>query len=224
MKAGRLAKRRKRGLFLTLEGIEGVGKSTHSECMRQWFEAHGRRVVLTREPGGTAVGEQIRDLLLFRRTGYRLDERTELLLMFCARQQHVAEIILPALNAGRVVISDRFTDSTHAYQGGGHRIPAAEIRVLEKWVQKGLKPDLTILLDLPVKIGLERAGIRGNDPEYRGRDWFESRTLPFFRRVRRRYLEIAQAEPGRVKVVDANRPVERIQQDLFELMERKGWI
>jgi dTMP kinase len=211
-------------LFLTLEGIEGVGKTTHCEYLRSYLEGHGRKVVLTREPGGTGVGEQIRNILLYRRPGYSVNERTELLLMFSARQQHVAEVILPALKAGKVVISDRFTDSTYAYQGGGHRIPGNEIRALERWVQKGLKPDLTILLDVPVRVGLERAGIRGNDPEYPDKDWFESRTVPFFHRVRRRYLQIAKAEPGRVKIVNAVHDLERVRAELCRVIERKGWI
>jgi dTMP kinase len=219
-----VATRRKKGLFITFEGIEGVGKSTQAEFLRREFQRSGREVVRTREPGGTGVGDRIRDLLLFRQTGHSICERTELLLMFCARQQHLSEVIGPALRAGKVVISDRFTDSTYAYQGGGHRIPSTEIRILERWVQKGLKPDLTIVLDAPVRVGLERAGFRADDPEYPDRDWFESRTVPFFRRVRRRYLEIAKAEPRRVKVVDANRSIERVRRDIRTLVERRKWI
>jgi dTMP kinase len=209
-------------VFLTLEGIEGVGKSTHCEYLRGEFERGGWKVVVTREPGGTGLGEKIRDLLLFR--GHAIDPRTELLLMFCARQQHVSEVVLPALRAGGVVICDRFTDSTYAYQGGGHRIPAREIRTLERWVQRGLKPDLTILLDVPVRVGLERAGIRADDPGRAGRDWFESRTIPFFRRVRKRYLDIAKAESRRVRIINAARSMDRVQADLRRVIERKGWI
>jgi dTMP kinase len=219
-----MAARGKRGLFITLEGIEGAGKSTHCGFLRRLFARHGRRVVLTREPGGTRLGEQIRKLLLYRGRGHVVDERTELLLMFCARQQHIDEVIRPALAAGRIVICDRFTDSTYAYQGGGHRIPAAEIRALEKWVQRGLKPDLTLLFDLPVAAGLKRAGSRAGRGRARGGDWFESRTLRFFERVRRRFLEIARAEPRRVRIIDANRPMDRIQADLRRLIERKSWI
>lgn len=213
-----MAAGRKRGLFLTLEGIEGVGKSTHCEFLRGEFERHGRTVIVTREPGGTRMGEAIRDILLFR--GHAIDARAELLLMFCARLQHLSDVILPALKAGKVVICDRFTDSTYAYQGGGHRIPAGEIRTLERWVQRGLKPDLTILFDVPVRVGLARAGGRKNSD----RDWFESRKVPFFRRVRRRYLGIAKAEPRRVKVIDATRPLSLVQADLRKLIEKKGWI
>lgn len=217
-----MATRRRKGLFLTLEGIEGVGKSTHCDFLRDEFQRSGWKVVVTREPGGTGVGEKIRDMLLFR--DQAIDARTELLLMFCARQQHVSEVILPALKAGSVVICDRFTDSTYAYQGGGHRVPAREIRALERWVQRGLKPDLTILLDVPVRVGLERAGIRADDPARADRDWFESRTVPFFRRVRRRYLDIAKAEPRRVRIINAARTPDRVQAELHRVIERKGWI
>jgi dTMP kinase len=217
-----VAARRRKGLFLTLEGIEGVGKSTHCEFLRREFERRGRKVVVTREPGGTGVGEQIRDVLLFR--GHAIDARTELLLMFCARQQHVSEVIRPALKAGRVVICDRFTDSTYAYQGGGHGIPVGEIRVLERWVQRGLKPDLTILFDVPVRVGLERAGIRADGPEHPDKDWFESRTVPFFRRVRKQFLAIAKAEPRRVRIINAADSMDRVQAELRRVIERKGWI
>lgn len=215
-----MATRKRKGLFITLEGIEGVGKSTHCVYLRRLFERAGRRVVCTREPGGTGAGERIRELLLFRGRGHSLDARTELLLIFTARQQHLSEVILPALRAGKVVISDRFTDSTYAYQGGGHGIPAAEIRSLERWVQRGLKPHLTILLDAPPRIGLARAGRRA----HRDTDWFESRTIPFFQRVRRGYMKMARSDPRRVKVIDARGSIEEIQAEMLKLMRRKRWI
>ena len=215
-----MATRKSKGLFITLEGIEGVGKSTHSVYLRRLFERSGRRVVCTREPGGTGAGERIRELLLFRDRGRSLDARTELLLIFSARQQHLSEVILPALRAGKVVISDRFTDSTYAYQGGGHGIPAAEIRSLEQWVQRGLKPHLTILLDAPPRIGLARAGRRAR----RSTDWFESKTIPFFQRVRRSYVKMARSDPRRVKVIDARGSIEEIQAEILTLIRRKKWI
>lgn len=219
-----MATRKNRGLFITLEGMEGTGKSTQVDYLRKLFERAGRKVVRTREPGGTRAGEAIRELLLFRKKGHALSPRTELLLMFAARQQHVAEVILPALKAGRVVLCDRFTDSTYAYQGGGHGVRAADIRALEHWVQGGLRPDLTFLFDLPVEVGLRRAGIRSSGGNPRGRDWFESQALPFFRRVRARYLRIARAEPRRVRLIDAARPIEFVREDLRKLLERRKWI
>lgn len=214
-----MARAGRRGLFITLEGIEGAGKSTQARYLRGLFRRRGRSVILTREPGGTALGEQIRKLLLFRGRGRALAGHTELLLMFAARQQHLEEVIRPALRAGRVVICDRFTDSTYAYQGGGHGIPRDEIKALEQWVQRGLKPDLTLLFDLPIRLGLARAGKRRA-----GADWFESQAQPFFRRVRRRYLDLAAAEPRRVRLLRADRPAAEIRAELEQLLRRRRWI
>jgi dTMP kinase len=217
------ARRRIPGLFITLEGIEGAGKSTHLPFLADLFRRRGRKVVVTREPGGTRLGDEIRELLLFRSLGHPLHPRAELMLIFCARLQHLEEVIRPALAAGRVVICDRFTDSTYAYQGGGHGIDAREIRVLEKWVQQGLRPQRTLLFDLPVPTALERAGRRNRDGG-RGTDRFESKTVSFFRRVRRAYLDIAAREPRRVRVIDARAPVEAIQARLAALLEQERWI
>lgn len=207
-----------KGLFITIEGMEGVGKSTHADFLAGLLRARGRETVLTREPGGTPLGDRVRELLLQRDAGIDMHERTELLLMFCARLQHLQQVIRPALQRGAVVISDRFTDSTYAYQGGGRGIPFEDIRRLEDWVQNGLKPDLTVLLDAPVEVGLERAGQREPDGL---RDRFESESRAFFDRVHRTYLDIAEREPERVSVIDAGRSLAQVQSDLAKLLEQR---
>jgi dTMP kinase len=184
------------GLFVTLEGIEGAGKSTSLQYIADWFRTRGREVIVTREPGGTVVGEAIRDLLLDQANDHLVDD-TELLLIFAARAQHLAELIRPALAAGKVVVSDRFTDASYAYQGGGRGIDASRIAELEAWVQQGLKPDLTILLDIPPEQGLARARHRGPA------DRFEIEQQQFFEAVRRAYLAIAERDTHRVSVIDA---------------------
>lgn len=186
-----------RGLFITLEGGEGAGKSTQLRRVVEWLRGRGHRVLQTREPGGTAVSERIREILLDREHA-ALDERTELLLMFAARAQLLAERIRPALDAGETVVCDRFTDATWAYQGGGRGLPAPQIATLEQLVHGDLQPDLTLLLDLPVKEGLARASRRSAS------DRFESESLDFFERVRRNYLERAAADPERFVVIDAS--------------------
>lgn len=193
-----------RALFITLEGGEGAGKSTSLAVARAELEAAGRDVVVTREPGGTALGEQLRDLMLHgREDGLCTD--TELLLMFAARAEHLVQIIRPALERDACVLCDRFTDATYAYQGGGRGVPPSRIRILEDWVQHGLRPDLTLLLDVPVDQGLKRAGQRSKP------DRFEREQLDFFERVRASYLATAEREPGRVRVIDAAQPVAAVQ-------------
>ena len=199
------------GLFITLEGIEGVGKSTQALFIREVLEKNGHPTLLTREPGGTGTGEAVREILLHS-SGQRICDLTELLLMFSARAQHLEEVILPAVAAGKVVVCDRFTDATYAYQGGGREMDRQQIQVLEALVQKGLKPDLTLLFDTPVAVGLERANHRGQA------DRFESETVNFFERVRQEYLQLAQAEPERIRVINADRPLEPIQQDIAEIL------
>jgi len=186
-----------RGQFITIEGVEGAGKSTMIKRMVDWLEGHGHRVVQTREPGGTALAERIRDILLDRRNR-ELAGLAELLLMFAARAQHLDELIRPALARGETVLCDRFTDATWAYQGGGRGLPAPQIATLEQLVHGDLQPDLTLLLDLPVKEGLARASRRSAS------DRFESESLDFFERVRRNYLERAAADPERFVVIDAS--------------------
>lgn len=185
------------GLFITLEGGEGAGKSSQLEHVADWFRQQGRSVVVTREPGGTRAGEAIRQILL-RRDEVAISAETELLLIFAARAQHLIEVIRPALAAGQVVVCDRFTDASFAYQGGGRGIARQHITQLEQWVQDDLRPDFTLLLDVPVEVGLERAGRRGEA------DRFEAETRAFFQAVREAYLDIARREPERVVQIDAS--------------------
>jgi dTMP kinase len=199
-----------RGLFITLEGGEGAGKSTSLAFVREFLEQTGKRVLVTREPGGTPLGEKIRELLLHGRDDMHLN--TELLLMFAARAEHVARVIRPALAEGTCVVCDRFTDATYAYQGGGRGVAEARIRVLEDWVQQGLRPDLTLLLDIPVEQGLGRAGQRSAP------DRFECEKIDFFERVRKCYLAAAAGEPQRIRVIDASRGVPEVQAQLRSVL------
>jgi dTMP kinase len=195
-----------RGLFVTLEGGEGAGKSTSLAFVRDFLEQSGRRVIVTREPGGTPLGEKIRELLLHGQEAMQVD--TELLLIFAARAEHLAHVIRPALAEGACVVCDRFTDATYAYQGGGRGMPDARIRVLQDWVQQGLRPDLTLLLDIPVEQGLGRAGLRSAP------DRFEREKIDFFERVRNRYLAAATREPQRIRVIDATGDIPTVQAQL----------
>lgn len=196
------------GRFITLEGGEGVGKSSNLEFIRRRLERAGKSVVVTREPGGTALGEQIRVLLLdHRRDGMSVD--AELLLMFAARAEHLAQVIRPALEAGKWVLCDRFTDATYAYQGGGRGIAETRIADLETWVQGSLRPDLTLLLDATVAVGLARAGRREE-----AADRFEREQAAFFERVRRTYLQMAERFPERYRVIDAGQSLAAVQEQL----------
>jgi len=200
-----------RGKFITVEGIEGAGKSSNLDFIRHLLESSGKEVLFTREPGGTPLGEEVRQLLLgHRHTGMADD--TELLLMFAARAEHLEQKIKPALDAGIWVLCDRFTDASYAYQGGGRGMDPARIRALEQWTQGDLRPDLTLLLDLPVKTGLERAGKR-SEP-----DRFEKEEERFFESVRQAYLQIAWDEAGRLKVVDASLPLYEVQAGITAIM------
>jgi dTMP kinase len=200
-----------RGRFITLEGGEGAGKSSNLEHIHHHLSAAGKRVVRTREPGGTPLGEQLRALLLDRSQGAMADD-TELLLMFAARAQHLTELIKPALARGDWVLCDRFTDATYAYQGGGRGIERERIRLLEQWVQQELRPDLTLLLDLPVEQGLQRAGAR-SDP-----DRFEQEQAAFFQRVRAAYRARAGEEPERFRIIDASRPLAEVQAQIDQVL------
>ncbi|PCH85888.1 MAG: dTMP kinase [Piscirickettsiaceae bacterium] len=184
------------GKFITLEGVEGVGKTTNLNYIANFFINNGIDVVTTREPGGTAIAETIRQILLDHHEE-RLCDEAELLLMFAARAQHLEHVIKPALAAGKYVICDRFTDATYAYQGGGRHFPIQRIAWLEAFVQKGLTPDVTILLDLPVAEGLKRAANR-SEP-----DRFESEHQAFFENVRDAYLRRASEDSERFKIIDA---------------------
>jgi dTMP kinase len=198
-----------RGLFITMEGGEGVGKSTNLAFLNSFLSDSGVDVVVTREPGGTLLGEEIRELLLQVRPG-PVDAMTELLLIFAARAQHIRELIEPALAAGKWVLCDRFTDATYAYQCGGRDVDGEVVRRLEELVQGELRPDYTLLLDAPVSVGMARARGRGE------LDRFEQETLDFFERVRSSYLEQAINSSGRFRVVNAALSLEEVQQELRE--------
>lgn len=199
------------GRFITVEGGEGAGKTTQLVFMRDYLERAGLTVVVTREPGGTPLSEEIRDLLLsHRHDGMTLAAET--LLMFAARVEHVEKVIRPALATGCWVLCDRFTDATYAYQGGGRGLALERIAALEDWVQGELRPDWTLLLDLPVTVGLTRAGKRGMA------DRFEREDVEFFERVRATYREQASRHLDRYRVVNADRPVEIIRAEVESLL------
>ncbi|MBS1223425.1 MAG: tmk [Proteobacteria bacterium] len=203
------------GCFVTVEGGEGAGKTTQLAFMRAYLEQAGRRVTPTREPGGTPLGEEIRALLL----GHRHDGMalaTETLLMFAARAEHLERVIRPALATGHWVLCDRFTDATYAYQGGGRGLPAQRIAILEDWAQGTLRPDLTLVFDLPVEMGLERVGRRG------AADRFEREEKAFFERIRAVYLDRARRHPDRYRIVNADRPVEAVRAEVETILA--GWL
>ena len=199
------------GLFITLEGPEGAGKSTNREYLAQRLREHSLDVVLTREPGGTPLAERIRELLLAP-ADEPMNSDTELLLVFAARAQHLAQVIRPALARGAVVLCDGFTDATYAYQGGGRGLPTPRIEQLESFVQGEMRPDLTLIFDLPVEIGLSRAAARGR------LDRFEQEGLEFFEAVRSAYLNRAQQDRQRYRVVDAGQSLAAVQQSLDRLL------
>lgn len=196
-----------KGQFITLEGIEGAGKSTHLQFIADLLTNAGKEVVITREPGGTDLGEQIRNILLMQKT-LHISNTAELLLMFAARAQHLLQVIMPALEKGQYVLCDRFTDSTYAYQGGGRNVSMETIGKVAQLVHPGFKPDLTLLFDLPVETGLARARSVGEA------DRFESETINFFKSARAVFLEIANSEPQRVKVINAEKDVAAVQTEI----------
>lgn len=206
------------GLFITLEGPEGAGKTTNREFLAERLRTAGHEVLLTREPGGTPLAERIRELLLAP-SDEPMATDTELLLMFAARAQHLDQVIRPALVAGKVVLCDRFTDATYAYQGGGRGVSEARIAVLEDFVQGTLRPDLTLVFDLPVDVGLARAAARDR------LDRFEQEGRAFFEAVRQTYLRRAALNPQRYRIIDAGQPLVDVQRQLErllpELLERQ---
>lgn len=204
------------GRFITLEGLEGSGKSTQIALLREHLVAKGRTVLVTREPGGTPLAERLREVVL-RAGDETLSAQSELLVMFAARSVHLDSLVRPALGRGDWVLCDRFTDATYAYQGAGRGIADEQIRALEMIVQRGLKPDLTLLLDVPLEIGLERARLRRGAAAV---DRFEREGHEFFERVRARFLAIARAEPNRVRVIDANQPADRVARAIAHEVER----
>lgn len=197
----------RKGCFITLEGSEGVGKSTNLAFIQQWLEEQGYQPLMTREPGGTPMAEEMRELLLSQREE-TVSEKAELLLMFAARAQHLDQKILPELERGGCVVSDRFTDATYAYQGYARGLNLDWIAQLEQLVQEQVRPDLTILLDLPTDVAQQRVTRRGTT------DRFEQEKTTFFDRVRQGYLTRAEAEPERFAVIDAGQPLEKVQQDI----------
>jgi dTMP kinase len=199
----------KTGKFITLDGVDGAGKSTHLGFVADWLRRQGREVIVTREPGGTPLGEALRELLLH----HEMDADTELLLMFAARQAHLAQLILPALARGAWVLSDRFTDASYAYQCGGRGIPAERIAALEAWVQRGFAPDLTLLFDVPPEVAEARRSAA------RAADRFEREADLFFCRVRQAYLERAEAEPKRIRVLDARHSIAELQAEISQLLQ-----
>jgi dTMP kinase len=207
-----------RGAFISLEGIEGVGKSTNMAFTAETVRAAGFGVVTTREPGGTSFGERVREWILTGDHG-QLSAEIETLLMFAARARHLEEVIRPALAAGRWVICDRFTDASFAYQGGGRGASRPLLDTLKSEIQKGLEPDLTLLLDAPLDVGASRISSRVPDH-------FEREQRPFFERVRAAYLALAAEHPGRIKVIDAALPLGRVQEEIAAhvqaLMSRFG--
>jgi len=198
-----------RGRFVTLEGVDGAGKSTHLGFVADWLRRQGHEVIVTREPGGSALGEELRALLLNR----DMDSDTELLLMFAARQQHLAELILPNLARGAWVLSDRFTDASYAYQCGGRGIAESRVATLEAWVQQGFQPDLTFVFDVPSSVAATRRGA------VRTADRFEREADAFFVRVRAAYLARAAAEPNRIRVIDARPSIAEVQASVARCLE-----
>jgi len=209
----------RRGTFITFEGLDGCGKSTQLERLAAVLRSRGLDVVATREPGGTATGERIRQLLLDVRTA-SLDRHAELALMFASRAQHLREVILPALAAGQVVLCDRFTDSSEAYQGGGRKLGSTEVLELHRLLCDDVQPDLTILMDSDVGSSVERARRRNRDrsPDIADESRFESENRAFFTRVHNAYLEIAKREPQRVMLIDARGTPEQTHAKIVELV------
>jgi len=200
------------GKFITLEGGEGCGKTTNIKFIEQFLVAQGISIVITREPGGTALAENIRQLLLDKQQE-AIAEETELLMMFAARAQHIKHVIRPALAQGKWVLCDRFTDSSYAYQGGGRNMDNKAIAWLEDFSQQQIRPDLTLLLDVPVEVGMSRAKQRG------ALDRFELEKMEFFNRVRDCFLEIAEQQSDRVKLIDATQDLSQVQNNIIEILQ-----
>lgn len=198
-----------KGMFITLEGVDGAGKSSHLDWLAAWFRERGHRVRMTREPGGTPVGEKLREIVLHE----PMHPETEALIMFAARREHIAAVIRPALEAGEVVISDRFTDASFAYQCGGRGLDEARLEALEAWVHADLKPDLTLLFDLPTEIAAQRLA------SARSPDRFEREQADFHARVRAAYLRRAQRHPGRIRVVDGSQSLDAVRAQLAAILE-----
>jgi dTMP kinase len=200
------------GRFITFEGIDGAGKSTHIGFVTELLKHAGKTVVSSREPGGTPLGEKLRELLLHE----KMDLETEALLMFASRREHLAQVIEPALKRGDWVLSDRFTDASFAYQGGGRGLPLAKLEQLERWVHPHLQPDLTLLFDVPLEVARERLDAT------RTLDKFESEEAAFFERCRNEYLRRAAASSGRIVVIDSTRTIDEVRASLRAALEK--WL
>ncbi|RUM78986.1 MAG: dTMP kinase [Candidatus Thioglobus sp.] len=201
-----------RGKFITIDGVEGAGKSTQIEFICEYLKAKGVDVILTREPGGTDIGEKIRTLLLSNSTG-KMHADTELMLMFAARNEHIQNKIMPALKQGDWVLSDRFTDASYAYQGGGRGLDVSRIAQLEQWVSQDFTPDMTLLLDVPVEIGMSRVESRGK------KDRIELEATDFFNRVRQAYIDRSEQFPERIKLIDSSQTVEHTKQQIKVILD-----
>ena len=201
-----------RGKFITIDGVEGAGKSTQITFICDYLKAKGVKVILTREPGGTDVGEKIRTLLLSNSTG-KMHADTELMLMFAARNEHIQNKIMPALGRGDWVLSDRFTDASYAYQGGGRGLNVERIAQLEQWVLQDFTPDMTLLLDVPVEIGMSRVESRGK------KDRIELEATDFFNRVRQAYIDRSEQFPERIKLIDSSQTVEHTKQQIKVILD-----
>lgn len=197
-----------RGKFITLEGMDGAGKSTHVQSIIDTLKNRGLEVIGTREPGGTILGEALRELLLQQ----AMHVETETLLMFAARREHIAQVIEPALARGAYVVSDRFSDASFAYQHGGRGVPMAKIHQLENWVHPELQPDLTLLFDVPVNVSVERLA------SSRSLDRFERQDTSFFERVRNAYLQRAASSPERFRIIDSNQPFEVVHETVMKII------
>jgi dTMP kinase len=197
-----------KGKFISFEGIDGAGKSTHIAYVADWLKSHGHQVVTTREPGGTALGEKLRELLLHE----KMHLETEALLMFAARREHIAQVIEPALARGDYVITDRFTDATFAYQGGGRKLSLEKLDVLEQWVHPHLQPDLTFLFDVPLEVARARLDAT------RTLDKFEQEKEDFFAATRAEYLRRAAQFPQRFRVIDSTLPIVQVEQVLKDIL------
>ncbi len=199
--------------FISVEGSEGAGKTSNVNFVKETLQARGCKVCVTREPGGTAIGELLREILLEKHEK-PINDQTELLIMFAARVQHVEQVIKPALAKGECVLCDRFTDATYAYQGGGRGIDHDRISALEKWTLGDFKPDLTLLLDIPVAVGMQRIRKRGE------LDRFEVEDLSFFERVRSAYLDLANKHNERIHTIDASQTLEQVQLQIKAVLDR----
>ena len=201
------------GRFISFEGIDGAGKSSHIGRLAEWLKGRGHSVVVTREPGGTPLAEALRDIVLHQ----PMDAMTEAMLVFAARRDHVQTLIRPALASGSTVLCDRFTDATFAYQGGGRSFDLAVLEQLEAWVQAGLQPDLTLWFDLPPRVAAQRRAAA------RAADRFEAEDEAFFERVRQGYQRRCQAHPSRFAVLDAERTPEQVWGQVAQALEQRGW-